>query len=52
MKDTVDELVESILQPKAIQFETMLGYNGVAADFNRSLPLEVARRMRRDRIKR
>jgi SNF2 family DNA or RNA helicase len=50
MRDSVDELVESILQPKALQFETLLSSNEPVAEFQGSLAVEVARRMRRIRI--
>jgi superfamily II DNA or RNA helicase len=50
MKDSVDELVESILKPKAIQFETLLSSEEPVADFSGSLAIEVARRMRKSRI--
>jgi SNF2 family DNA or RNA helicase len=51
MRDSVDELVESILQPKVLQFEALLSSNDQVAEFKGSLPLEVARRMRRARIR-
>jgi hypothetical protein len=50
MRDTVDELVESILQPKAIQFETMFTGSGQITGFNESMPVAVARKMRKLRI--
>jgi superfamily II DNA or RNA helicase len=52
MKDSVDELVESILQPKAIQFEAMLNCAGQITGFNESMPVAVARKMRQLRISR
>jgi superfamily II DNA or RNA helicase len=50
MKDSVDELVESILRPKALQFETLLSSTEPVAEFTGSLAVEVARRMRKLRI--
>jgi superfamily II DNA or RNA helicase len=50
MKDSVDELVESILCPKARQFEVLLSSNEPVAEFVGSLAVEVARWMRRIRI--
>jgi superfamily II DNA or RNA helicase len=50
MKDSVDELVESVLQPKALQFETLLSSNEPIAEFTGSLSVAVARRMRKSRI--
>jgi hypothetical protein len=46
----VDELVESILRPKALQFEALLSSTAPVAEFAGSLAVEVARRMRRSRI--
>jgi superfamily II DNA/RNA helicase len=34
MKDSVDELVESILEPKTLQFETLLNSNEPVAEFS------------------
>lgn len=50
MRNSVDELVESILKPKALQFEVILSSTESVADFSGSLAVEVARRMRRSRI--
>jgi superfamily II DNA or RNA helicase len=50
MRDSVDELVESILRPKALQFETLLSSTEPIAEFRGSLAVEVARCMRRIRI--
>jgi SNF2 family DNA or RNA helicase len=50
MKDSVDELVESILRPKALQFEALLSSEEPIAEFVGSLAVEVARRMRKLRI--
>jgi superfamily II DNA or RNA helicase len=52
MRDSVDELVESILRPKALQFEVLLSSNEPVAEFQGSLAVEVARRMRKLRIAR
>jgi superfamily II DNA/RNA helicase len=50
MKNSVDELVESILRPKALQFEALLSSTEPVGEFQGSLAVEVARRMRKIRI--
>jgi superfamily II DNA or RNA helicase len=50
MQNSVDELVESILRPKTLQFETLLSSNEPVAEFVGSLSVEVARKMRKLRI--
>ena len=50
MKESADELVESVLRPKALQFEALLSSTAPVAEFAGSLAVEVARRMRRSRI--
>lgn len=50
MRDSVDELVESILKPKVLQIETLLSSTEPVAEFQGSLAVEVARRMRKLRI--